>query len=65
MERTLEITISVTNADEFNIAIREHGTGDHTSQDFPFSPDEHPELNEWIGNEIYGWLTYMMEEDES
>lgn len=32
-----------------------------------FSPDEHPEFNDQIGNEIYSWLTLMadeMEEDD-
>lgn len=32
--------------------------------DLPFSPDEHPEFDKQLGDEIYSWMSLMEEEDE-
>ena len=66
MERTLTLTIT-TNADigTFDVDILEGESGivDHI-RDVPFSPDEHPKFDEAIGNEVYGWVAIMMDEEE-
>ena len=64
-KRLLEITLVKLQDHFVDVQIYEPETGDWNRKIVPFSPDEHPELNEWIGNEIYEWITYMMEEDES
>lgn len=66
MERTLTLTIT-TNKDigTFDVDILEGESGivDHI-RDVPFSPEEHPVFNESIGNEVYGWVQIMMDEEE-
>lgn len=61
MERTLTITLNADNQDEFTIEIYDHESGDIVNKIVPFSPDEHPEFNDWIGNEMYDWATWMIE----
>ena len=66
MERTLTITITTNkNINTFDVDILEGESGivDHIS-DVPFSPDEHPEFNDAIGNEVYSWVQLMMDEEE-
>ena len=65
MTRTLTITIG-TNLERntFDVHVSECESGcnmEYTG--IPFSPDEHPEFNETIGNEIYSWVTIAMEDD--
>ena len=66
MERTLTVTIT-TNPDigtfDVDVIEGESGIVDHIS-DVPFSPDEHPKLDTAIGNEIYGWVQLMMDDEE-
>ena len=66
MQRMLELTIRL-NEDTFEVDVYEPETGDIAQMEFPYSPDEHPELNEQIGAEIYSWISLWaeeMEEDE-
>ena len=66
MERTLTITITTNKGiGTFDVDVLEGESGivDHI-RDVPYSPDEHPEVDEAIGNEIYGWAMLMMEEEE-
>lgn len=58
-KRVLEITISNGTDGFFDIEIYDAASGDLVHRDFPFSPDEHPEFNEWVGNEIYDWVDLM------
>ena len=66
MERTLTVTIT-TNPDigTFDVDVFECESGivDHIS-DVPYSSDEHPVFDTAIGNEIYGWVQLMMDEEE-
>lgn len=66
MTRTITATLT-TNKDigTFDIDLLESESGivDHIT-DVPFSPDEHPEFNEAIGNFFYGWVSIMVDEEE-
>ena len=66
MDRTLTLKI-VTNAKDnlFNLFVSDEQSGTATHMlNIPFSPDEHSEFNEEIGNEIYSWVQIMMDEEE-
>lgn len=62
MEKNLEIKIKVANeaAWEFDVEIYDPESGDFTRINTVYSPDEHPEFNERIGDEIYFWIKSMM-----
>lgn len=62
-ERTLTVTITANSTDEYTVEILDGESGDHVAKTLPYSPDEHRELDDWLGAEIYGWLDYMMEEE--
>ena len=62
-ERTLNITLTALGNDDYLVNVFEGESGDHVSKTICFSPDEHPEFNEWIGNEIYSWIEIMNEEN--
>ena len=67
MERTLTVTITTNpGIGTFDVDILEGESGivDHI-RDVPFTPDEHPQFNDAIGNEIYSWIQIMMEEEEN
>lgn len=64
MERTLTVTITTESPDEYTVEILDGESGDHVSKTLPYCPDDHRELDDWLGAEIYGWLDYMEEEDE-
>lgn len=63
MQKQLELTIRI-NDEHFDVDVYEpeSGTGGHFQ--FPYSPDEHPEFNQAIGNEIYSWLELWKDEME-
>lgn len=66
MERTWTLTITTNksiNTFDVDILEGESGIVDRIS-DVPFSPDEHPGFDEAIGNEFYGWIQIMMDEEE-
>ena len=69
MKRNLQIEIDcrLHNCDgelegDVEVTIYEPETGDVVWDRIPYSPDEHPEFNEWIGNEIYSWISLMADE---
>ena len=65
MERTLTITITMDEFDKTVTAdVLEPESGESSRIVVPFSPDEHPEFNERIGNEIYSWITLWADEME-
>ena len=65
MNRTLELTIRL-NEDTFEVDVHEPKSGEIAQLEHPFSPDEHPEFDKAIGNEIYSWISLCAEEgDES
>ena len=61
ISRTLEIDIDM-DTDGCRVTVTDNETSDYVSYDVMFEPDEHPEFNEWIGNEIYSWMEFMHEE---
>lgn len=66
MDRTLTLKIvTYTEDNTFDLFVSDDGSGIATSMwNIPFSPDEHSEFNEDIGNEIYSWVQIMMDEEE-
>ena len=67
MERTLTVTITTdkeTNTFDVDVLEGESGIVERI-RNVPFSPDEHPEFNELIGNEIYSWVSLMMDEEDA
>lgn len=63
MVRNLNLTIDI-NQDGFEVDILEPESGDVKRIKNVFSPDEHPEFNEQIGNEIYSWISMWEDEME-
>ena len=63
MQRLLEITIRL-NVDDFEIDVYEPESGEVVQYQHPYSPDEHPEFDETIGNEIYSWISLWRDELE-
>ena len=62
MEINLEIKLVKTSEGIFDVEIYEPETGDFISRSFPFSPDEHPEFDEVISQELYSWISLLMDE---
>lgn len=64
MARTLELTINL-HEDSFDVEVYEPESGEFFPlRDNPFSPDEHPEFDKAIGQEIYSWLTLWKDEED-
>lgn len=65
MQRTLELTIRL-NDDDFEVDVYEPESGEIKQMQSPYSPDEHPEFDKTIGDELYSWISMWMDEaDES
>ena len=62
MQRMLELTIRL-NEDTFEVDVYEPETGDIAQMQFPYSPDEHPEFDEKIGEEIYSWISLRADQE--
>ncbi len=63
MQRTLELTIRI-NEDSFEVDVHEPESGEILQMQHPYSPDEHPEFDKAIGDEIYSWVSLWAEERE-
>lgn len=63
MQRTLELTIRL-NDDDFEVDVCDPESGEVAQMQFPYSPDEHPEFDQQIGEEIYSWLSLWADEKE-
>jgi len=63
MQRTLELTIRI-NEDSFEADVYEPESGEIVQMQHPYSPDEHPEFDKAIGDEIYSWVSLWAEERE-
>lgn len=63
MEKHFEMNVRLTNG-EIEIDLYEPESGEAEFQRFPYSPDEHPEFNEIIGNLLYMWLDPMADSEE-
>ena len=58
MTHSLDLHFKIWNDERgfFDMIICEPKSGFAAKWEFPLSFDEHPEFNEWIGNEIYSWI---------
>ncbi len=63
MSRVLELTIRL-NGDDFEVDVYEPESGEVAQIQRPYSPDEHPEFDKAIGDEIYSWISLWAEEGE-
>ena len=63
MSRVLELTIHL-NGDNFEVDVYEPESGEVAQIQYPYSPDEHPEFDKAIGDEIYSWISLWAEEGE-
>jgi hypothetical protein len=63
MSRVLELTIRL-NGDDFEVDVYEPESGEVAQIQYPYSPDEHPEFDKAIGDEIYSWISLWAEEGE-
>lgn len=63
MQRLLELTIRL-NEDDFEVDVYEPETGECSQMQFPLSPDEHPEFDKAIGEEIYSWVSLWADQKE-
>lgn len=63
--KTLTLTLKTTGRfDELTVDFLEPESGEESRITVPYSPDEHPEFNERIGNEIYWWVNEYMERND-
>lgn len=65
MNRILELTVRIdTNKGSLEVDVYEPESGEVTQLQHPYSPDEHPEFDKAIGDEIYSWAGLWAEEGE-
>lgn len=62
IERELSISIRITDDGRITTTIVEPQSGLITSLYNEYSPDEHPEFDERLGNEIYSWISLWVDE---
>lgn len=60
--KELNIFIRLSEHGEIITTVSEPESGEQTTFYDEFSPDEHPEFNEHLGNEIYSWLSLWSDE---
>ena len=63
MQRTLELTIRL-NENNFEVDVYEPESGKVAQMQLPYSPDEHPEFDTAIGEEIYSWISLWADQKE-
>lgn len=64
IEKNLELTLQLDKDGYIIVGVYEPESGRCCKIHNVFSPDEHPEFNDQIGNKIYSWLTLMADEME-
>lgn len=64
MEHRLDITIDFKGKDRFKVRVMEPESGLYSESEYPFSPDEHPEFDKYIGEELYSWFSLWSETEE-
>lgn len=60
--KELNLFIRLSEHGEIITTVLEPESGEQTTLYNEFSPDEHPEFNEQLGNEIYSWLSLWTDE---
>jgi len=64
--KTLTLTLSTTGQfDELTVNFIDGESGDTSRITVPYSPEEHPEFNERVGNEIYWWVNEYMNKNDT
>ena len=63
MQRTLELTITINEAD-IEVGVYEPNSGEWTAFYAVYSPDEHPDFDKALGDEIYSWITLWKEDEK-
>lgn len=64
IEKNLEITLQLDRSGYIIVGVYHPESGKWCKIHNVYSPEEHPEFNDQIGNEIYSWLTLMADEME-
>lgn len=64
-KRKMTIMINVDEEERVYVTIKDKETGYSNTTEVMYSPDEHPDFNDWIGDEIYSWIDIMMGEIEN
>lgn len=62
-QHSLELTFRI-DGDHVEADVYEPESGDIAQFEFMLSPDEHPEFNDKIGNEIYSWLKLWADDNK-
>lgn len=65
IDKTLQLTLRLNENGWFDVDIYEPESGSSFQLNYPYCPDEHPEFNEDIGDEVYSWLGIMVEDLEA
>lgn len=60
--RSLFLTLRVTDDDDLEVDIMEPQSGEVDRFLFSYSPDEHPDFDQFIGDQLYDWLKLWNEE---
>ena len=59
--RSLDIGMLIHEDGMIELTVTEPESGCDTKFEFNYSPDEHPEFDAKIGNELYFWISTAME----
>lgn len=62
IQRELSLFIRMTDNNRIITTVYEPESGEQATIYNEFSPDEHSEFNELLGNEIYSWLSLWADE---
>ncbi len=63
-EKYLDVLLTASDDGKCFIEIYDPSSGDRASCEVFYDNTEHPEFNDWVGNEIYSWLEDMVGDDE-
>ena len=61
-QRILDLTLRVGDG-RIEVDVYDNESGAFTRSGLPVSPDEQPEFDKQLGDEIYSWLSLMEEKD--
>ena len=65
IDKTLQLTLRLNENGWFDVDVYEPESGSSLQLNHPYCPNEHPEFNEDIGDEIYSWLGIMVDDLEA
>lgn len=64
IEKNLEITLRLDRDRNISVGIYHPESGEWCEIHNVYSPDEHPELDKQVGDELYSWFALMADEME-